>query len=70
MFEKWLSFSIMELSHYGLIQNTIVMNEDMIMLTENILDIFRKKNKGIPVEQEEIDNVIVRFRELVNAPKV
>ena len=60
----------MELSHYGLIQNTIVMNEDMIMLTENILDIFRKKNKGIPVEQEEIDNVIVRFRELVNAPKV
>ena len=46
------------------------MNEDMILLTENILDIFRKKNKGVPGEQEEIDNVIARFRELVNAPKI
>lgn len=45
------------------------MNENAIKLTENVLDIFRKKNAGQPVEQEEIERVIERFRELVNAPK-
>ena len=45
------------------------MSENAIKLTENILDIFRKKNAGQPVGQEEIENVIERFRELVNAPK-
>ncbi|MDY6248346.1 MAG: hypothetical protein SPL55_02805 [Prevotella sp.] len=46
------------------------MNEKAIKLTENVLDIFRKKNAGQPVEQKEVESVIERFRELVNAPKV
>ena len=45
------------------------MNEKAIKLTENVLDI-RKKNAGQPVEQKEVESVIERFRELVNAPKV
>lgn len=44
------------------------MNENAIILTENVLDIFRKKNAGQPVRPEEIESVIERFRELVNAP--
>lgn len=44
------------------------MNENAINLTENVLDIFRKKIAGQPVGQEELERVIERFRELVNAP--
>lgn len=44
------------------------MNENAIILTENVLDIFRKKISGQPVRQEEIESAIERFRELVNAP--
>ena len=46
------------------------MSENAIKLTESILDIFRKKNAGQHVGQEEVESVIERFRELVNAPKV
>lgn len=46
------------------------MNEKAIKLTENVLDIFRKKNAGQPVGKEDVESVIERFRELVNAPKV
>ena len=46
------------------------MNENAIKLTENVLDIFRKQNAGQAIGQEEVESVIERFRELVNAPKV
>lgn len=45
------------------------MNEEYIQLTENILSIFKKKNAGQPVDENELENVIRRFRELVNAPR-
>lgn len=45
------------------------MNEKAIKLTENVIDIFRKKNAGQLVSQDEIERVIERFRELVNAPQ-
>ena len=45
------------------------MNEEYIQLTENILSIFKKKYAGQPVEEKELENVIRRFRELVNAPR-
>lgn len=46
------------------------MNEDAILLTENILDIFRKKNTGKVISDEEIDQVVNRFKELAKAPLV
>lgn len=46
------------------------MNEDTILLTENILDIFRKKNAGMVISDEEIDQVVNRFKELAKAPLV
>jgi hypothetical protein len=45
------------------------MNDNAIILTENVLDIFRKKNAGQHVSPEEIEGVIKRFRELVNTPQ-
>lgn len=46
------------------------MNEDVIILTENILDVFRKRNAGKIVSDEEINRVINRFKELATAPQV
>lgn len=46
------------------------MNEETILLTENILDIFRKKNAGMVISDEEIDQVVNRFKELAKAPLV
>lgn len=53
----------------SLISNINIMNEEYIQLTENILSIFKKKYAGQPVEEKELENVIRRFRELVNAPR-
>ena len=46
------------------------MNEETILLTEIILDIFRKKNAGMVISDEEIDQVVNRFKELAKAPLV
>jgi len=42
------------------------MDNDTILLTESILNIFRKKNAGECISKEELDQVIKRFKELVN----
>lgn len=44
------------------------MNENAILLTENILNIFRKKNAGQTISDDELNAVIERFKELVKAP--
>lgn len=46
------------------------MNDNLILLAENILDVFRKKNAGQPISDDEINKVIERFKELANAPLV
>ena len=42
----------------------------MGLFDSSIFDIFRKKNAGMVISDEEIDQVVNRFKELAKAPLV
>lgn len=44
------------------------MNEKTILILENIIDVFKKKNEGQPISDDEINAIVTRFKELVEAP--
>ncbi len=50
------------------IKKQIVMNEKTILILENIIDVFKKKNEGQPISDDEINAIVTRFKELVEAP--